>query len=201
MDLRHDPTPNRTASPAVARAEESIPPPPSSSGDVTEVAGSVKLPATPAPAPLAPSAVAPPPVTPPPGAAAAGGGGAKAQLHDDNDHANGNNYNNNNALSTSWPPRFGDGNTEPGGHLQCCCSGVRISYCKLSQVGAWSQKHCIIFVQTMYMYITVCSVYSHTTCTSCRSNAAADMYCTVYKYRIQRFLGVFLRPVGTKKGN
>ncbi|CAM9792318.1 unnamed protein product [Ectocarpus fasciculatus] len=33
-----------------------------------------------------------------------------------------------------WPPRFGDGNTEPGGHLECCCPGVRISYCKLSQV-------------------------------------------------------------------
>ncbi|CAN0432211.1 unnamed protein product [Ectocarpus sp. 8 AP-2014] len=33
----------------------------------------------------------------------------------------------------SWPPRFGDGNTEPGGHLECCCPGVRISYCKLSQ--------------------------------------------------------------------
>lgn len=28
---------------------------------------------------------------------------------------------------------FGNGITE-GGHLQCCCPGVRISYCKLSQV-------------------------------------------------------------------
>ncbi|CAN0236911.1 unnamed protein product [Laminaria digitata] len=36
--------------------------------------------------------------------------------------------------SSSCPPRFGDGNEEPGGHLQCCCPGVRISYCKLSQV-------------------------------------------------------------------
>ena len=39
--------------------------------------------------------------------------------------------------SSSCPPSFGDGNEEPGGHLQCCCCcpGVRISYCKLSQVG------------------------------------------------------------------
>ena len=36
--------------------------------------------------------------------------------------------------SSSCPPRFGDGNEEPGSHLQCCCPGVRISYCKLSQV-------------------------------------------------------------------
>ncbi|CAN0060990.1 unnamed protein product [Ectocarpus sp. 4 AP-2014] len=38
------------------------------------------------------------------------------------------------APPSSWPPRFGDGNTEPGGHLECCYPGVRISYCKLSQV-------------------------------------------------------------------
>ena len=37
--------------------------------------------------------------------------------------------------SSSCPPRFGDGNEEPGGHMQCCCPGARISYCKLSQVG------------------------------------------------------------------
>lgn len=43
----------------------------------------------------------------------------------------------------SWPPRFGDGNTEPGGHLECCCPGVRISYCKLSQVLVLPRMHVI----------------------------------------------------------
>lgn len=47
----------------------------------------------------------------------------------------------NHALSSSCPPRFGDGNTEPGGHVQCyCCPGVRVSYCMLSQVCVCARK-------------------------------------------------------------